>query len=83
MHEKKDCQHLLGCLSEYIDGSLSKNLCEELEEHLANCDDCQIVIDSMRKTINLCQICADEATLPEEVRKRLFLCLHLEDYLEN
>jgi anti-sigma factor RsiW len=83
MHENKDCQHLLGCLSEYIDGSLSQTLCDELEKHLAGCENCQIVIDSMRKTIDLCQICAEQETLPEEVRRRLFQCLNLEDYLEK
>ena len=83
MHETEDCQHLLDCLSEYIDGSLNQNLCEELEKHLAGCDKCQIVIDSMRKTIDLCQICAEQDTLPEEVRRRLFQCLNLEEYLEK
>lgn len=79
MHENKDSQHLLGCLSEYIDGSLSQNLCDELEKHLAGCENCQIVIDSMRKTIDICQACAEQETLPEEVRRRLFQCLNLED----
>jgi hypothetical protein len=82
-HDHKDCQHLLGYLSEYIDGGLSQDLCVELERHLAGCCDCQIVIDSMRETINLCQKCAEEESLPEEVRKRLFQCLNLEDYLEK
>jgi anti-sigma factor (TIGR02949 family) len=83
MHEKTACQRLLGSLSEYLDGTLSESLCEEIERHMAGCDDCQIVVDTVRKTIELVQITCGPGDVPDEVRKRLFLRLNLDDYLEK
>ena len=40
------CKHLLGNLSEYIDGELQAELCAELEQHLQECDDCRVVVDT-------------------------------------
>ena len=31
----KECQHLLGHLSDYVDGELGQTVCEEIERHLA------------------------------------------------
>lgn len=83
MHDHTACRRLLGSLSEYIDGTLSESLCEEIEKHMSGCENCQIVVDTMRKTVDLVQICAGPETVPDEVRKRLFLRLNLEDFLEN
>ncbi len=82
MHDETTCRRLLGSLSEYIDGELNECLCEEIEKHLAECENCQIVVDTMRKTIDLVQICCEPETVPDEVRKRLYKRLNLEDYLK-
>ena len=81
-HEHTNCQSLLTSISEYVDGSLNPDLCEELERHIADCQDCHIVVDTMRKTISLYrQSSADCASLPEVIRERLYRTLNLEDYL--
>lgn len=82
--EHEHCHHLLGSLSEFVDGSLENELCAEIERHLADCENCRIVVDTLQRTITLYHIAAQEtATIPEDVRQRLFLRLDLEDFIEG
>ncbi len=78
------CRSLLGSLSDYVDGTLSEELCQEIERHAADCQDCHIVIDTLRKTISLYHESAAEAgEVPGVVRERLYRTLNLEDYLRH
>ncbi len=77
------CQALLGSLCDYIDGCLSDELCQEIERHLDECEDCRIVVDTLHKTIYLYQKSAEEAEVPGEVRERLYRALNIEDYLQT
>ena len=47
------CKQLLGNLSEYIDGDLQAELCAEIEAHLKDCDNCRVVINTLKKTVEL------------------------------
>jgi len=47
------CKDTLGILSEYVDGELDTNLCEEIERHMAECGNCRVMVDTLRKTIIL------------------------------
>ena len=75
------CKQLLGNLSEYIDGDLQTELCAEIEAHLKDCDNCRIVVNTLRKTVELYEQIAEPVGLPLSVRERLFLKLELSDYL--
>jgi anti-sigma factor RsiW len=75
----KTCQNLLASLSDYVDGTLAENLCAELEKHLAECEDCTIVVNTLRKTVELYHIASPEE-VPSDVRSRLFACLNLDEY---
>lgn len=76
------CRHLLDTLSDYLDGELSAELCRELERHLADCENCRVVVDTLRKTIELYRETVPEPQLPSDVRLRLFQRLNLAEYLE-
>ena len=76
------CKQLLGSLSEYIDGDLQAELCAQLEEHLKDCDNCRVVVNTLRKTIELYEQ-TPEPDLPQDVRERLFFKLELDDYLKK
>lgn len=78
----KQCRDLLDQLSEFVDGTLDKKLCDEIEAHLESCPNCTIVVDSLRKTIHLYQVTAQSEQMPEGVRERLYKHLHLEAYLK-
>jgi anti-sigma factor (TIGR02949 family) len=80
-HTHGNCANLLGSLSEYIDGALSPELCQEIEKHLAGCEDCRVVLNTTRRTIDLVQAPIERNDLPEDVRERLFKRLNLDDYL--
>jgi anti-sigma factor RsiW len=78
------CQTLLGSLSEYVDGTLSEELCEEIDRHIAECQNCHIVVDTLRKTISLYhESAAETGIVPGVVRERLFRTLNLDDYLQH
>jgi predicted anti-sigma-YlaC factor YlaD len=82
-HEHRDCSYLLGSLSEYVDGSLEEMLCEEIERHVAECEDCRVVIDTLEKTVYLYHTSAElePPIVPNDVKERLYKRLDLDDFL--
>jgi anti-sigma factor RsiW len=83
MEDQQHCKELLGTLSDYVDGTLSRNLCLELERHLKDCVNCRVVVNTLKKTIELYQSDTEKSPLPEDVRKRLFYRLDLGMYLNH
>jgi anti-sigma factor RsiW len=82
--DKSKCHALLGSLSEYVDGTLGDELCEEINRHITECEDCHIVVDTLRKTISLYHDSAAESReCPGGVRERLFRTLNLDDYIRH
>jgi len=64
------CKDVIRRLSEFLDRELAPDLARELERHLERCEDCNIVVDTTRKTIEI--YCNTEPLpLPEDVRARL------------
>jgi len=83
-HEHSKCRSLLGSLSDYVDGSLGEELCEEIERHVAECQNCHVVVDTLRKTISLYhESAAEPDEVPGVVRERLFRTLNLDDYIQH
>ena len=78
----ENCKSLLGALSDYVDGTAQEELCRELERHLADCDDCRIVVDTLKKTVYLYHA-STETDMPVAVRERLFKRLNLDEYLKT
>ena len=69
-----NCKGVIRELSNYIDGDLEPAMKEELERHLSHCEDCSMIVDQTRKTIEL--YCNSEpVALPDEVRQRLHASL--------
>lgn len=82
--DHENCHNLLNSLSDFVDGSLETELCIEIERHLADCENCQVVVDSLRKTIYLYHITAqDSADMPSDVRQRLFHRLNLDEFIQK
>ena len=79
MTHGESCKDLLRSISEYVDGDLASELCAELEQHLAGCENCRIVVDTLRKTVYLVHANTEQPTLPEDVRARLYQCLDLDE----
>lgn len=76
------CQDILQNLNAYIDGELDTAMCNQVEAHIEACPDCQIVVNTLKKTIHLYQVDSKDASLPAEARRRLYACLDLDDYVQ-
>jgi hypothetical protein len=83
MTEHENCRYLLSSLSDYIDGELSEQLCQEIENHMAGCVNCQIVINTLRKTLDLYHKTEESPTIPSDVKERLIKRLILEELLQE
>ena len=42
-------------LSEYIDRELDAPTCREIEGHIAACKPCQVCLETLKQTVNLCR----------------------------
>ncbi|MFQ5696244.1 MAG: anti-sigma factor family protein [Terriglobia bacterium] len=65
-----NCEELMHELSAFIDGESKAEVVATIRKHLTDCADCQIVVDTTKKTVEI--ICNSEPLpLPEDVRARL------------
>jgi predicted anti-sigma-YlaC factor YlaD len=69
-----DCRALLQELNAYLDGELDPALCDGIEEHLAGCRPCRVVVDNLRGTIRLYRH-GEPYPLPEVFCERLHATL--------
>lgn len=81
MSEKKCCYEMLTMISDYLDGDLPASECAKLERHLETCENCRTLMGTMKKTIFLYRNVSEMECLPEDVKRRLFKCLDLDDLL--
>ena len=78
--DAENCRDMLGGLSDYLDGEASDELCAEIERHMAGCDKCRIVVDTLGKTIFLYRE-LPRPEMSEDARRRLYQSLDLQEYL--
>ncbi len=78
-HDHSKCRRYLGDLSEYVDGTLSDELCRELEEHMETCENCRVVVDTLAKTVTLYHQ-LPQPDMPSGAKERLLMVLDLKPY---
>ncbi len=65
-----NCKGVIRELSSYLEGDIEVTVLSELEIHLNRCEDCRLIVDTTRKTIEIyCK--AEPVPLPEDVRIQL------------
>jgi anti-sigma factor RsiW len=65
-----NCKGLIRELSNYIDEDLDPVLKQELERHLEHCEDCAMIVDQTKKTIQI--LCGSQpVALSTDARTRL------------
>ena len=65
-----NCEAVIREISGYIDGELEPTIERELERHLEHCQDCKMVVDQTKLTVDI--FCDSEAVeLPADVQSRL------------
>ncbi len=81
-HHTELCQQLQAQLPDYLDGEARAEICRAIEAHLADCDDCRVVVDTLKQTITLYRAAPREA-VPQDVHARLVRVLKLDDITTN
>ena len=72
------CRELFERLSEYVDGELSQETCEEIQRHMVGCDPCVAFAKTLKKTADLCRRLPSRPIPPEVAADlRTFLATHL------
>jgi anti-sigma factor RsiW len=65
-----NCKGVIRELSDYLDGDLRLAEKQELERHLEDCEDCKMVVDQTRLTVEVfCD--KEQVELPADVKSRL------------
>jgi predicted anti-sigma-YlaC factor YlaD len=76
--KKLDCDSVLEQLSDFIDQETRDELCEQIQEHLARCKDCQVQVDKVKRTILLYQSGAEVVKIPVQAHSGLRAALATE-----
>ncbi len=62
------CKKIMECLSDYLDGEMSEELCEMVEKHVKECEECMCFVDGLKTTVQCLQsLPADK--IPENIEK--------------
>lgn len=65
-----NCKEVIRDISDFIDGDLDAASKQDLESHLQDCEECRLVVNQTKKTVEV--FCDSEPVeLPGEVRNRL------------
>jgi len=65
-----NCDGVIRRISSYIDGDLEATIVEEIELHIKQCQECTILVQQTRLTVNL-YYDSDLVDFPVEVQARL------------
>lgn len=72
------CRELFERLSEYMDGELSQEMCQEIRKHMDGCDPCVNFANTLKKTADLCRRLPSQPIPPEVAAElRTFLAKNL------
>jgi len=83
-HHTAACDLVLTHLNDYIDQALAPDLCDALEAHLAECENCRVVFDTLNKTLYLVhQLKETPPEVPTQVAYRLFAVMNLEAFASD
>jgi anti-sigma factor RsiW len=73
------CRELFERLSEYVDGDLSQEICEEIRRHMEGCDPCVAFAKTLKATADLCRRLPSRAIPPKVAADlRAVLAAHLQ-----
>ncbi len=69
---KLTCVDLVEHLSAYLDDELSEELTQAAKEHLATCQNCQVVLSSTEKTITMYHDQGQSVHIPSGRKDKLY-----------
>lgn len=66
----RKCLDYVQELNDYLDGDLDPSLCKEIEQHIGHCENCRIMVDTLKQTVTLCREGKPER-LPSSLENKL------------
>ena len=74
------CRELFERLSEYVDGELSQEICEEIRRHMEGCEACVAFAKTLKKTAEVCRRLPSRPIPPAVAADlRALLATHLQE----
>jgi predicted anti-sigma-YlaC factor YlaD len=74
---KGHCRRMTAVFSDYLDRDLRQRACRKVDEHLKQCPDCKLYLDTLNKSITLYRGLGD-VPVPKDVESRLFATIRLQ-----
>jgi anti-sigma factor RsiW len=65
------CAQLYERLTELMEGTLPADVCEEINRHLADCNECPRLREDLEDLARLCREASAPSTMPEDLRSRI------------
>ena len=69
-HDHKHCLEMFEKLSEYIDGELDHATCAKIKEHSENCAACFACLETLKRTVALCNN-VEDTPIPPDLSEKL------------
>lgn len=63
----------------YLGCDLDSDPCKQIQDHLAECPNCEVYVDKVKKTVNLYKTIDDCNDIPEDICNKLFISLNIDD----
>lgn len=70
------CRRMAAMFSDYLDRDLREAICRKVDEHLKQCPDCRLYLDTLNRTITLYRGLGG-VRVPRNVESRLFATIRL------
>ncbi|NQU28218.1 MAG: hypothetical protein HQ528_08025 [Candidatus Marinimicrobia bacterium] len=64
-------------IEDQLGSDFDAEIVAEVAEHMRDCPDCKIYVDSVKQTIKLFRVTETDTSVPEDVSDRLFKMLKL------
>lgn len=74
----RECRAIFAILSEYLDGTLPARDCRELRRHFRSCGPCNEYLETLEKTIRICELYPARPAPPPSTEVRAAILQALE-----
>jgi hypothetical protein len=64
-------------ICDFMGEDLDAPVCKEVAEHLEKCPNCKVYLDTVKKTVTICQGTEKKEEMPEDIKNRLFKVLNI------
>lgn len=71
MENHECCRKLRMLLGDYLDGETENQCCKEIEQHMQQCEKCEIIVRTTLTTMKICQEHIIREEVPEGTKIRV------------